>query len=444
MKGRWILLLGLLPGLGLQAVLGQGTPSPRGPFATTWDEAYARMKPFQGERQPGTDPATLAGKVICGYQGWFLAPGDGSGAGWVHYGPADFKPGICTVDLWPDMTEATPGESYPTPFYFANGDVATVFSSYNARTVDRHFRWMADYGIDGAFLQRFANELKTPQSYDHLNAILDNVRRAANANGRTWAVMYDLSGLQKGDIDSVVINDWKRLVDRMAVTHDPSYQRQHGKPVVTLWGVGFDENRRYTLDECGRLIDFLKTDPNYGGNCVMLGVPYGWRRQNRDAVKDPKFHDVIQKADIVSPWSVGRYHSVEEFNQNLAEYPKADLAWCRQNKRDYMPVIFPGFRWHNLMKYRGHAPPYPDIDRQKGVFFKAQGEGLIAGGVDMLYIAMFDEIDEGTAIFKCTDNPPVGASEFGTFQGLSSDSYLRLAGKFSAELKRQGQASNQP
>ncbi len=439
----FILILGALLVMGLVSVISlhlanrTGIPSLRGLFARTWDEAYARMAPFHGERQEGADTSTLNGKVMCGYQGWFLAKGDGSGAGWVHYGKSDFGPGNCTVDLWPDMSEATPGECYLTPFHLADGSTASVFSSYNAKTVNRHFKWMADYGIDGAFLQRFATELKTPEGYDHLNAILDNVRQGANANGRAWAVMYDLSGLDRGEIDSVVIEDWKRLIDRMEVTRDPSYQKQNGKPVVTVWGVGFDENRKYTLDECAKLIDFLKNDPKYGGNCVMLGVPYGWRAQDRDAVKDPKLHEVILKADIVSPWTIGRYQTIDKFKQTIDQYPLADLAWCQQNKLDYMPVIFPGFRWHNLMKYRGKSPPYGDIDRLKGEFFKAQGDGLIAGGVNMLYIAMFDEIDEGTAIFKCTNNPPVGASEFGTFDGMPGDSYLRMAGEFSKELKNE-------
>jgi len=443
-RGAFFFVLGFLFGISLQFAGGQGISSPRGPFAKTWDEAYARMSPFHGVRQPGTDPSTLNGKVICGYQGWFLAKGDGSGKGWVHYGPSDFKPGNCTVDLWPDMSEASPEESYPTPFHFADGTVATLFSSYNARTVNRHFKWMADYGIDGAFLQRFGGELRSPGGYDHLNAILDNVRQGANANGRTWAVMYDLSGLQEGQIDSVVIEDWKRLVDRMEITKDPSYQKQNGKPVVTIWGVGFNEGRKYTLDECARLIDFLKNDRKYGGNCVMLGVPYGWRDQNRDAVKDPKLHDVILKADIVSPWTVGRYRTVDKFNQTMDQYPKADLAWCQQNKLDYMPVIFPGFRWHNLMKSHGKSPPYVDIDRLKGEFFKAQGNGLIADGVNMLYVAMFDEIDEGTAIFKCTNNPPIGDSDFGTFDGMPPDTYLRLAGAFSQELKKQSSVTRLP
>jgi hypothetical protein len=44
----------------------------------------------------------------------------------------------------------------------------------------------------------------------------------------------------------------------------------------------------------------------------------------------------------------------------------------------------------------------------------------------MIYVAMFDEVDEGTAIFKCTNTPPVG--NFSDNEGVPSDFYLRLTG----------------
>ena len=49
---------------------------------------------------------------------------------------------------------------------------------------------------------------------------------------------------------------------------------------------------------------------------------------------------------------------------------------------------------------------------------------------------MFDEVDEGTAIFKCTNNPPVGESPFLDFEGLPSDHYLWLTGRITQRLRR--------
>ena len=47
----------------------------------------------------------------------------------------------------------------------------------------------------------------------------------------------------------------------------------------------------------------------------------------------------------------------------------------------------------------------------------------------MVYVAMFDEVDEGTAIFKCVNDVPVGQkSKFVTFEGLPSDFYLKMVG----------------
>jgi hypothetical protein len=383
------------------------------------------MNPYHGPTTRQVDCSTLQGKVMCGYQGWFNTPGDGLGRGWFHWAsdPTNFSPGNCKIDLWPDVSELTPAERYDTSFKLANGKPAQVFSSFNKKTVLRHFKWMQDYGIDGVFVQRFIVETQRPLGFIQRARVLDSCREGANRFGRTYAVMYDLSGLGANSIDKV-IDDWKLLVDHMHITEDPAYLHDHGKPVVAVWGFGFSDGRKYTLDDGLKLVSFLKNDPHYGGCTVMLGIPTYWREQKWDCVTDPKMKELLLNADVISPWTVGRYRTPEQARHYGENVMSKDIAWCKNHHKDYLPVVFPGFSWHNL----NPKSPLNEIPRLKGKFLWTQYYEAKQQGATMVYQAMFDEVDEGTAIFKCTNDVPVGESKFVTYEGLPSDYYLKLVG----------------
>jgi len=400
------------------------------PPRLTRDQVLAKLHPYTGPAEKGVDVSTLTGKILCGYQGWFGAPGDGFG-GFRHYAKGrNFEPGSANIDLWPDVSELDPDERYDTGFKHKDGSVAQVFSSTNAKTVHRHFQWMKQYGIDGVFVQRFIVDTGNPGGLDRVNTVLDHCRDGANRTGRAYAVMYDLSGLGENKM-STVIDDWKSLVDHMQVTKDPAYLHHNGKPVVSVWGIGFNDRRKYTLDESIQLIKFLKDDPTYGGNTVMIGVPTYWRTLDRDALKDTKLHDCVELADIVSPWTVGRYNSPENAARYAEKQIKPDLAWCTEHHLDYLPVLFPGFSWRNMYGQNTNTVP-----RRRGEFFWRQFHEAKAAGANMLYVAMFDEVDEGTAIFKCTnDIPPESEAPFVTYEGLPSDYYLRLTGEGTKMLR---------
>ena len=367
--------------------------------------------------------------VMAGYQGWFAAEGDGSNRGWYHYqGHGGFYPGNTNVDLWPDITDYA--TKYRSPFRFADGSDAYLYSPYDAESVDLHFKWMKEYGIDGVHMQRFVGEIKStnPSGKRHFNKVLENALKAATKYRRAISVMYDLSGCTSTELD-YLLSDWKELQQSFGLSNNkrqPAYLYHNGKPLVTIWGVGFNDGRRYSIADVSRLVDSLKGKDNR--YAVMLGVPYYWRTLGSDTEKSPALLELIKKCDIVMPWAVGRFNSAQYDARNVYD----DLQWCKSNKVDYVPLVFPGFSWANM-----HRNPamYHQIPRLKGDFLWQQIAGAKDAGARSLYVAMFDEIDEGTAIFKTAleKNTPLNGNDGLKFIGiendLTTDYYLWLTGQ---------------
>lgn len=377
------------------------------------------------------DAEGLKGKVMCGYQGWFRVPADGTGMAWKHYGENGvFEPGSCTIDLWPEVGELPEEDRFATDFRHSDGSVAEVFSSVRSATTELHFRWMREYGIDGVFLQRFATSTRNKNVRASLDLVLSNCQKAANEHERSWVLMYDLSGLKKGQLDTVR-EDWIRLQSSHQVASEESdtcYLRHKGKPLVALWGLGFSD-RPELLEEWAELLRFFREDAVSGGCSVMVGVPSYWRTLQRDSIGNRRLHELLETVDVISSWSVGRFYDLQGAERFANEVTKPDLAWCRERGIDYLPVAFPGFSWQNLKKHRGKEANSNQIPRLGGDFLWAQAWHAKQAGAKSIYLAMFDELDEGTALFKCDPNPPVGASQFVWEEGVPSDEYLWLSGR---------------
>lgn len=402
-------------------------------FDMSLDEVVATMKPYSGPSSgEQVETSTVLGKLMCGYQGWFRAPGDGSGQGWVHWGRGrSFDPDHCTIDYWPDTRELDDEEKYPTGFKHADGSTAHVYSSFDKQPVLRHFEWMKEAGIHGVFLQRFINGTEPPMKLYGYTKVLENVREGANTYGRSWALMYDMSGAKNAEqAIRLFKTDWKRLIDHMKLGFDPNdkaYQHHKGKPLVAIWGLF--ENREGMPEFYNEIIDFVKNDPVYGGFSVMIGIENYWREGSGE--KYDILREAVKKADIISPWTVGRYRSPESAEAFIKRMHGPDIAWCEEHDIDFLPVIFPGFSWHNLKE----ESPLDQIPRLQGQFFWRQVYENLQVGAKMFYVAMFDEVDEGTAIFKVHPDPPVGNSPFLNYNGLPEDHYMWLAGKAQEALQ---------
>lgn len=372
--------------------------------------------------------------VMAGYQGWFNTPEDGAGLGWKHFEKEkEFKPGKCTIDLWPDVSEYE--KTYETAFKLPDETPAKVFSSYDASTTDLHFKWMKQYGIDGVFMQRFVVSIRNQKGKDNYNKILNNAVLSAEKYDRAICLMYDLSGMEAGEED-ILIRDWKELCEKYKLVsrNNNHYVYHHGKPLVAVWGIGFNDRRKYGYEQIKKIIDFLKSE----GCSILVGVPTHWRTLTIDAVSDTRLLELVKQADIVHPWLVGRFdnNTYEPYRKSIEE----DIKWCKANGKDYMPVLFPGFSWHNMKK----DAPQNMIPRLGGRFFWKQVKGAVDAGAESLYLAMFDEIDEGTAFFKCTNTPPVGESSFITYEGEAPDHYLWLAGEAAKYLRGELRSSRMP
>ena len=370
---------------------------------------------------PAANAGDVVGKVTVGYQGWFDAHGSGSPIdGWWHITPHEGppRPGNIGIEMWPDTREYT--HVYPTGFAsLGNGKPAQLFSDYDYDTVLTHFRWMSRYGIDCAALQRFQDRP------DFRNQVSLNVMKAAEATGQKFYIMYDISGWRTFGED--LPKDWtETIAGKLRLTESKAYAREHGKPVVCIWGLGVEDRPGNPATALQVITDFKKL-----GCYVIGGVGRNFRT-------DAPYAKAFKACDMLSPWNVGTYKNRDGADDHRDHTMIPDVAFCKANGIDYQPVVFPGFAWSNWQK-----PPAPrnDFPRQHGDFLWEQFVNVRQAGVPSAYVAMFDEVNEGTAIFKLAEDSSMAPSDQ-YFLNLdadgvrcSSDFYLRMVGDGTAMVK---------
>jgi hypothetical protein len=348
---------------------------------------------------------TLRGIHVAGYQGWFACPGDGAvGVGWGHWfrgGSDPQDPNSLAIDLWPDTSELGADERCPTAFHLPSGGPAFLFSDQNAKTVARHFAWMKQYGIDGAAMQRFLTNIVHADLKRDFDTVLGNARLGAEANRRGFFVMYDLSGMHGDSALEAIAQDWPHLTGELHLTDSPAYVFDRGKPVIGVWGFGF-KDRDITAEQAAAIIHYFRSASVPAA--ILGGVPASWRNlgsdgQYTDSLVEPKWAAVYRSLDVISPWSVGRFNDNNGADLFARQRLIPDVAEARRLDIGYMPVMFPGYsRRHGALpekNLRLNSSP-----RRCGALYQRQVQIAVKAGAQMLYTAMFDEINEGTAIFK--------------------------------------------
>jgi hypothetical protein len=379
------------------------------------------------------DTKTLNGKVLFGYQGWFNCGGDGAPENnwrsWARGVPAE---GNLTIDMYPDLSEFDRKDLCEVPGMTIGGKPAYLYSAWNPKIVMKHFQWMKEYGLDGVLIQRFVTNI--PRKRASGDVVLKNILAAAKETGRAVAIEYDVTGSNVEKFVDVMKEDWKYLVEELKITAHPSYLRHNKKPVLSIWGPGLHENRHVPHDPAvlKDMVEWFKTKaPAALQVTYMGGTPSRWRVLNNDARPEPGWADAYKLMDVVQPWVIGRYRTQEAADKWKEDMLMPDLELAKKNHQMYMPVIFPGFSWYNLKRESKQNA----IPRNRGEFLWRQAYNAKTAGATVLKIAMFDEVNEGTAMFKIAakreDAPDQGYWLTLDADGgkLPSDWYLRLAGE---------------
>ena len=204
------------------------------------------------------------------------------------------------------------------------------------------------------------------------------------------------------------MNDWKFLCDKVKVREDSRYLHHQGKPVVLLWGLGF-KDRPWTPEQGEELDQFLQERPEYGGVYLIGG--------DRPALADaaganraripagPRSTGRSTRSARGTPAGIATTPAMDRMRKDVWEGDLAELkeprgsATCRRR--------FPASRGTTC---DARQPGTTMIPRRKGEFYWRQFAIFRALGIRTVFVGMFDEVDEGTAIYKVSQRDSGRAS----------------------------------
>jgi len=385
--------------------------------------------------------SVLDGRLIAGYQGWFGCPGDYQGnATWFHWfsGPAQVN--RLTVDMFPDVSQLPASSLCDTGLVKADGSTLKVYSAMDPALVDLHFAQMAAHGVGAVALSRFVNQFSNPQWKLRVDRVLDNALAAAQHNHLPLFIEYDVSMSDETSVYALIGADWTDVNARYGLATHEGYLKNAGTPVLQIWGFGFTD-RPGAPSPVTQLIGDLKTGNGVPAAFLIGGVPSRWDTLDGDSKSDPAWAGVYAQWDVLSPWTVGAYRTADEATSLIGQSGMAQKVAAEARGQVFLPVVYPGFSWRNLSGTRNAVAPLNAIPRDCGRLFDAEVSQVVANGNQSFYVAMFDEVDEATAMMPTLasqDQLPAGVSAVSLDMdgcALPSDFYLGSMARAAARLK---------
>ncbi|KXN86667.1 Mitogen-activated protein kinase kinase kinase ANP1 [Leucoagaricus sp. SymC.cos] len=404
-----------------------------------------------------SDPSTIQDKFLVHYVGWcvdlFKRPTNLTGnlysldgrSGWLQWFDREGQP---QFDIVPDVSLYSPSELYPAPGLATGTNQPTfLFSSRNDMTVQRHFHWMAEHNVDGAFLYRWIGHCVDGKEHfgTFHDEVLDRVREAAERGGRVFAIDYSVLKFP-GPVEripDILQQDWKHLVHEKGLLDSPSYLRENGRPVIVLMGFGSDGAGHTPALVQSIAAMFRRITP--GGIYIMAVVPAHWRTSDFDADPNPSFVDVwLSEFDGISP----------SISADNGERMKLDMEFIKsrlksaQKTIDYIPSVAPGGSGLNATS--GNRK-WNEPKRNGGKFLWDQIYRASKVGARTLYGLSWDDYCNGTALMPVVPRrnllPQSNEFKFMALDkenyNLSSDWYMRICGMAAEALHNRKKISKE-
>lgn len=283
-----------------------------------------------------------------------------------------------------------------TNFVLANGTNAQFFNSFCTGVIEKHFRYMVDYKIDGIFVQRFYNSANpTDAFYNGGLMVLETVRQMAEKYNKFFAVEYDLSQLTSTSDPNTYIpileNDYNNILK--PYFSSPNYIYQDGRPVIELWGAGINPTSGLQGTNWQDIIGRYQGAPE--NPWIILGIPHNWL-DYRIASNDPTdYWGAYEKAQCLQPWPVGAFSSISDLqwslqNELLPGKQQADAMGVK-----YSGAFTPGGSNRNAARSADYIGPLGN--RYNGTFYEEQLRLFSNDTIKPFFNfgAMFDEYTEG-------------------------------------------------
>jgi len=243
---------------------------------------------------------------------------------------------------------------------------------------------------------------------------------------------YDMSGASTNTLFGQLTNDWT-LLTSLNIPQDSRYLHHNGKPILIIFGFYTNRFKDATLPQ--QIVNWFKTNSIQPVTLIGSG-DWGWRTQTNNV----GWSNLFRSFNGYLPWNTGNYSTSPTSTNATTSYWAADLADATNHGMFYYPEIYPGYSANHLT-----GGSFNQVPRFGGNFLWQQFYAVKNLGLDWAYVGMFDEVDEGTAIYKVSNTPPTQA-QFLTYDAdginLPTDWYLRLTAEGSRVLS--GEEPNTP